>query len=122
MSAAAWIEQQVELAGPDGRRWPVTGHVINGRAMLSVTPNQLGPEYPRGYRIGRGYRITHTQSGRALWSTRWPLRVAKAICAELVELPGWDRDWVVVLTDDDLRSSAERIARAKAEHRQRGQP
>lgn len=101
MSTERWVEDEILI---DTSRGTVTvlGYQIAGdECPLAVTPNQDGLDYV----------ITHVHSGRRLWPNHWPLRRAQRICAELIALGGWSRDYDAILFDADLRRKAEEVVR-----------
>lgn len=92
--------KNVRLDGPEGGFLSDAFRRTDDQPLI-VTPNSLGS----------GYKITHAESGHCLWPNTWTLRQAKQICDDLLRLDGWARPFPTVVSDEKLRTAAERIAR-----------
>lgn len=98
-----WKKVRLKLSGPDRKKTIDSSGFRRGNAPLAVTPATEAPG---------GFKITHVDSGAALWPNEWSERNAKIICDALLDLEGWDRPLRVVINDEVLRAKAERIVRA----------
>lgn len=101
MTRPKWARvRNVRLDGPDGAFLSDAFRRTEDQPLI-VTPNSTGP----------GFKITHAESGRALWPNSWTLKQAQTLCDDLLKLDGWARPFDVVVADAKLRNAAERIAR-----------